>query len=461
MGGVCQFSTGKSSKWIHSSSNNVFVPEVIYELVYKTFDHNWPMIEPIGTTLRYRTILHIDMNAFFASVEQQANPELRGKPIAVVGGGGRTVITTSSYEARAKGVKTGMAIWEGKRACPELIIVVGDNRKYTYTSSKINEIFRDFTPEVEAFSIDESWLDVTHSLGIFGSAETIAYLIKARIRHSFGITCSIGIAPNKLLAKLASDMQKPDGLTIIAPDDVLRVLERMPINKLCGIGKRMQRHLNMMSIYTCGELGRCYEARLTRKFGIIGARLKQMGHGIDHSPVIPFGEEDRVKSVGHSKTLEHDIDNPEEIRHFLLQLSEMVGSRARKYNVSGKTIHLYVRYADFFSSWGKQTTLKNYINLSDEIYKAALSLLATVELEQPVRLLGVSLSNLKYEAEQLPLFEDEKKRLLATQAMDKINDRFGSMAVTFGSLVPKKASSGSHVIPPSWRPEGVKKIAVK
>lgn len=410
---------------------------------------------------RPRTILHVDQNAFFASVEQSANPALRGKPIAVVGGGGRTVITTSSYEARAKGVKTGMAIWEGKRVCPELIIVVGDNRKYTYTSTKINDIFRTYTPEVEAFSIDESWLDVTHSLGIFGSAVNIAYQIKARIRHSFGITCSIGIAPNKLLAKLASDMQKPDGLTVIEPDNVTRVLERMPINELCGIGRKMERHLNMMSIYTCGELGRCDEARLTRKFGIIGKRLKEMGQGIDNSPVIKFGEEDDVKSVGHSSTLELDISDPVEIRRFLLQLSEMVGSRARRYNVSGKTVHLYVRYADFFSSWGKQTTLKNYINLSDEIYKTALSILDTVELEQPVRLLGVTLSNLKHQAEQLPLFEEERKKLFATQAMDKINDRFGTMAVTFGSLLPGKENAGSHVIPPSWRPDGVKNIDVQ
>ncbi len=408
-----------------------------------------------------RTILHVDMNAFFASVEQQANPELRGKPIAVVGGGGRTVITTSSYEARARGVKTGMAVWEGKRVCPELIIVVGDNRKYTYTSGKINEIFREFTPEVEAFSIDESWLDVTRSLGIFGSAVTIAYRIKARIRHSFGITCSIGIAPNKLLAKLASEMEKPDGLTIIAPEDVSRVLERMPIKELCGIGRKTERQLNMMSIYTCGELGRCDEARLTRRFGIVGARLKQMGQGIDRSPVVPFGEEEEVKSVGHSRTLERDIDDPAEIRRFLLQLSEMVGSRARKYNVSGKTVHLYVRYADFFSSWGKQTSLKNHINRSDEIYRAALSILDTVELEQPVRLLGVCLSNLKHQAEQLPLFEDERKKLFATQAMDKINDRFGSMAVTFGSLVKDRESAGSHVIPPSWQPDGIKNIDVK
>ena len=185
-----------------------------------------------------RTLMHVDQNAFFASVEQQANPALRGKPIAVVGGGGRTVITTSSYEARARGVKTGMAIWEAKRCCPELIVVVGDNRKYQHTSSRIVEIFCDYTPEVEVFSIDEAWLDVTHSLSLFGSPERIAYLIKARIKHQFGITCSIGIAPNKLLAKLASDMQKPDGLTVIRPEDVSRILERIPVGELCGIGKK-------------------------------------------------------------------------------------------------------------------------------------------------------------------------------------------------------------------------------
>lgn len=408
----------------------------------------------------HRTILHIDMNAFFASVEQSANADLRGKPIAVTGRGERSIVLTASYEARAFGVKTGMTIWEARRCCPELILVVGDNRKYTLTSTKINEIFRDYTPEVEAFSIDESWLDVTHSLGIFGSAVNIAYLIKARIRHSFGITCSIGIAPNKLLAKLASEMQKPDGLTVIRPEKVARVIEHLPVGELCGIGRKTAYQLKVMNITTCGELGRCDQGRLTRKFGITGTRLKEMGLGIDNSPVVSFGKEDDVKSVGHSSTLERDIDDPGEIHRFLLQLSEMVGSRARRYNVSGKTVHLYVRYADFFSSWGKQTTLKNYINRSDEIYKTALSLLDTVELEQPVRLLGVSLSNLKHQAEQLPLFEDERKKLFATQAMDKVNERFGSMMVTYGSLLPGKEKAGNHVIPPSWRPDGIKNVDV-
>ncbi len=409
----------------------------------------------------HRTILHIDLNAFFASVEQQANPELRDKPIAVIGGHGRTVITTSSYQARARGVKTGMAVWEAKRACPELIVVVGDNRKYQHTSSRINEIFRDYTPDVEAFSIDESWLDVTHSLSIFGSAVTIAHLIKARILHSFGLRCSIGVAPNKLLAKLGSDQIKPDGLFIITPEDMARILEPMPIQELCGVGKKMQRALNMMSIYTCGELGRCEEQRLTHKFGIIGRRLKEMGQGIDLSPVVPYGLEEDIKSVGHSRTLEKDISNLAEIKCFLLQLSEMVGSRARRYCVSGKTVHLYVRYADFFSSWGKQITLCNHINLSDDIYRAALSILNTVELEQPVRLLGVTLSNLKQQDEQLPLFVEERKKLYAIRAMDTVNARYGRGVVTFGTLVPGKEKGGSYVIPPSWRPDGVKNIDVQ
>ncbi len=408
-----------------------------------------------------RVILHIDMNAFFASVEQSANPALRGKPVAVVGSGGRTVITTCSYEARAFGVRTGMAIWEGKKLCPQLIVVVGDNRKYRHTSSRIVEIFRDYTPQVEVFSIDEAWIDVTGSLRLFGSAERIAYLIKSRIRHRFGITCSIGIAPNKLLAKLASDMEKPDGLTIINPEDVQRIMDRLPVRDLCGIGKKTAHQLMLMNITTCGQLGRCYEQRLVGKFGITGARLKEMGQGRDDSPVIPFGEEEEVKSVGHSSTLDRDIDDPQEIRRFLLRLSEMVGSRARRYNVSGRTVSLYVRYADFFSSFGRQTTLSNYINLSDEIYRAALSILEGVELEQPVRLMGVRLSNLRHQAEQLPLFEDERKKLIATQAMDKLNEKFGTMSVTFGSLIRERKTSGSQVIPPSWRPDGIRNIDVE
>jgi len=411
--------------------------------------------------MKPRTILHIDMDAFFASVEQQLNPHLRGKPIAVTGAGQRAIVTTSSYEARAFGVKTGMAVWEAKRCCPHLLLVIGNNRSYTKVSREIMAIMQDYSPEMEVFSIDEAFMDVTRSLSIFGTGENIARQLKARIRDALGITCSVGIAPNKLLAKLASDMHKPDGLTIIAPSDVPAVMERLPIGALCGVGRKMQRHLNQMGIYICGELGRCDEARLIRRFGVIGTHLKQMGLGQDDSPVIPCGEGDEVKSVSHSMTLEQDIEARGDILRFLLQLSHMVGSRARRYNVAGKTVGLYVRYADFFTSIGKQTTLPGYVSLSSDIYRAALSILDGIELKQPVRLLGVRLSNLKHQSEQLPLFEDERKRVAAARVVDDLNQRFGTMAVTFGTLVPVRESGGSHVISPAWRPSGIRNVEVK
>lgn len=409
-------------------------------------------------TVSERVIMHLDANAFFASVEQQANPELRGKPIAVIGRG-RTIVTTASYEARAFGVKTGMNTWQAKQACPHIIFVVGDNRKYTYTSAEIMKMMLDYTPLVEVFSIDEAWMDTTHSLAIFGSAENIAYQLKARIRHRFGITCSIGIAPNKLLAKLASDMKKPDGLTVIPPEEVPHILEQMPVQELCGIGKKMERHLLMMGIRTCGELGRYPVERLTRKFGVIGERLHQMGQGVDTSPVVPLEDEEEVKSVGHSMTLDRDIESRSDILKYLLQLSEMVGRRARRYGVAGKTVHLAVRFADF-SMVGKQQTRKDHTSQSDEIFTEAVSILDTLELSQPVRLLGVKITNLCYQRQQIPLFDEERRKVLATAAMDEVNDRYGSFTVTFGSILANE-EKGSFVISPAWRPEGIRNINVE
>ncbi len=409
-----------------------------------------------------RTILHIDMNAYFASVEQQSTPALRGKPIAVVGAGHRTVITTCSYEARARGVKTGMAIWEGKRCCPELIIVIADNRKYTDTSRRIMTMMREYTPLVQVFSIDEAFMDVTGSLALFGPAENIAYQIKSRIRFQFGLTCSIGIAPNKLLAKLASEMQKPDGLTVITPDQVAAVMEKSPIEELCGIGNKSMRQLNLLGIHTCGQLGRYPVAVLSRKFGIIGQQLHRMGQGMDDSPVIPDEEAEPVKSVGHSMTLPQDVDSREEILRYLLQLSEMVGRRARRYGVAGRTVGLYVRYADFDSSFNKQQTLHAPSNLTDDIFRSVLAILDTVTLPQPVRLLGVRITNLRHQGDQqLPLFPQERRKVLATLAMDAINARFGDK-VTFGTLlVGEESVRGSHVISPAWRPEGIRCVDVQ
>jgi DNA polymerase-4 len=405
-------------------------------------------------------ILHLDMNAFFASVEQQSNPALQGKPIAVIGSNGRTVITTASYEARKFGVKTGMAIWEAKRQCPQLILVVGDNQKYTYTSSRIFNMMLDYTPLVEVFSIDEAFLDITGSMGIFGTPERIVYLMKARIKHSFGLTCSVGIGPNKLIAKLASDMKKPDGVTLIRPEEVAQVLETIPIMDICGIGAQTEKKLNLLGIKTCGDLGRFPVDILKRKFGINGLHLHDMGLGIDHSPVVPASDQDKVKSVGHSMTLKRDISRRQDILKYLLQLSEMVGRRARRYGVSGKTVHLYIRYADFYSSIGKQQTLANPINQSDDIYKAVMDILDTIELQQPVRLLGVRLTNLRYHVMQLPLFPQERKKSLMVNAMDAVNNRYGDFTVTFASLMDTE-EKGSHVISPAWRPEGIRCVDIK
>jgi DNA polymerase-4 len=405
-----------------------------------------------------RTILHIDMNAFFAAVEQQSDPALRGKPVAVIGSGARTIITTSTYEARAFGVKTGMTVYEAKRLCPKIIMVVGNNRKYTDTSTGIINIFRNYTPMVEVFSIDEAFLDVTGSLKIFGSAKRISMLIKAHIYQRYGLTCSVGIAPNKLLAKLASDMQKPDGLTIIAPDRISQTLENLPIEELCGIGSRTQQQLNLLSITTCGQLGRFQLKILKKRFGVIGERLQRMGLGIDDSPVTPTSGDETVKTVGHSTTLPFDIDTRDEICRWLLRLSEMVGHRARRYGVSGRTVTLTIRYSDF-TTFSRQETGGDSLSQSHEIYRAAVAILDRLNLQQPVRLLGVRLSNLHQQESQYHLFPEVRKYEQLTEAVDTVNDRFGSFSVTYGSSLDRQKNA--KVISPAWRPEGLRNVDVE
>lgn len=405
-----------------------------------------------------RIIMHIDMNAFFASVEQQDKPHLRGKAVAVVGSAKRTVITTASYEARRFGVKTGMTMHEGRKKCPDLILVTGNHRRYMEVSTEIMKTLRHFSPLIEVCSIDEAYLDVTGCIGLFGSAERVAHLIKHNIKNRFGLTCSIGISTNKLLAKLASDMKKPDGLVIIDPSEVQRLLESVPVKDLCGIGPKTARQLSLYGISTCGQLARFPVELLRRRFGIVGDRLHLMGHGIDHRMVIPLEKSEETKTIGHSMTFDHDLTDEQEMLKQILRLSEMVGRRARKHRIWGKTVTLSIRYADFHSSEGKQETLPRHINRSEEIYEAARALLRTVTLAQPVRLLGVRLGNLSYQSDQLPLFGEERKRLLATEAMDLVNSRFGEFTVTFGSLIGETGSSA--VISPSWQPEGVRRVEV-
>ncbi len=277
-----------------------------------------------------RAILHIDMDAFFASIEQATNPSLVGKPIAVVGSKKRTVIVTSSYEARKLGVKTGMTATEGKRACPELILVPGNNRRYIDASVRILAILRDYSPDVEVFSIDEAFVDVTGSLRLFGGADRIAREIKRRIADDLHITCSVGVAPNKLVAKLVSGFVKPDGLTIVTEPEIAPLMEPMPIEEICGIGSRLGKTLKGLGITTCGELGRYPVSVLKDKFGVVGERLHWMGLGVDETPIVPLGQEDAAKSIGHSMTFPYDVDDEAGIHRYLLLLSAKVGRRLQE-----------------------------------------------------------------------------------------------------------------------------------
>jgi DNA polymerase-4 len=406
-----------------------------------------------------KTIMHVDMNAFFAAVEQQSNPALRGRPIAVTGSEKRSIVLTASYEARAFGVKTGMARFEALECCPQLTLVPANNRLYTHVSTEIMALFQDYTPQVEVFSVDEAFLDLSGSLKLFGGVERVAYLIKSRIKARFGITCSIGVAPNKLLAKLASEQRKPDGLTVFQPAEIPGILEQMPIQELCGIGRRLGRRLHGLGIFTCGQLS-CFPLPiLKKKYGVVGDKLHAMACGVDPSPVIPAEESAPIKSVGHSRTLRDDLDDRQAICAFLLQLAEMVGRRARRYQVSGRVVTLTLRYTDFVTV-SRQQVQADYLNGSEEIYRASVKILDSLALDQPVRLLGVRLSSLRFKTGQLPLFPAERRQYLLTEARDCANDRYGDFTVMFGSLLEQK-SKGSHVISPAWRPQGVRNIAVQ
>lgn len=408
-----------------------------------------------------RVIMHMDMNAFFASVEQRCNPALRGRPVAVIGSSKRTIVTTSSYEARAFGVKTGMNTYEAKKACPELIFVVGDNRKYMDASVRILDILKGFSPMVEAYSIDEAFLDISGTEALLGGPLEIAGSVKKEIMEATGLTCSIGIAPNKLLAKLASDMRKPDGLVVIGEADVEGLLKDLPAGELWGIGPRLTEHLASIGVVTCGELAASPASLLRDRFGIIGERLKLMGQGIDYSPVVPMGAEPEAKSVGHSMTLPADISERHEIKKELLRLSEMVGARARRYDLKGRKVSLTIRYPDFYT-FSRQKTLPAHVNDTRAIYSAVLSILDAQRLRTSVRLLGISLSDMSCGAGQMHLFDGDRKRDKVSKAMDAVNSHFGEYTITWGTLLDDGAAdTGPGVISPSWRPTGVKHVNVR
>jgi DNA polymerase-4 len=380
-----------------------------------------------------RIVLHIDMDAFFISVEQRDNPALLRKPAAVCGSLSRSVVTSATYEARPFGIRAGMSTQEAKRRCPQLILVPGNHSKYTETSARIFAILKKITPMVEVASIDEAYLDVTQSLLLFRSSLHMAQSIKDQIRESEQLTCSIGMAPNKLLAKLGSGLKKPDGLVVIQKEDVEAVLKDLPVSKLYGIGPKLTEALNAMGIFTCGQLGNFPISVLTKRFGAIGEGLHEMGLGLDDSPVVPFDEEEDAKSISHSVTLEEDTSDPNMLRKVLLQLSERVSRRMRREGFYGKRIAITVRYSDFFT-FSKQKTLSKWMNSGNEIFQYAFEIFKSVSHPKPIRLLGVGMSLLRKEGCQLDLFEKREKKDNLLKAMDRVNERFGDWTLTWAGL---------------------------
>jgi DNA polymerase IV len=402
-------------------------------------------------------IVCVDMDAFFASVEQRDDPDLRGKPIAVTGAGERTVVTTSSYEARKYGVKTGMTTFEAKRKCPSLTFVVGNNRKYAEICSQMEEICSRFSADLEIYSIDEVFLDISLSYHLFGNPEDVATKLKQVFKEELGLTCTVGMGPNILVAKLASDLAKPDGFLWIKEEDVPSVFETLPVKKLWGIGKHTEEKLTEMGISTCGALGRTPLFLLTKRFGMVGEHLKEMGNGRLERPLEVVAPD--PKSIGHSITLPKDIYKREELTSCLLRLAERVGQRARRYGYEGRTVTLTIRYSDFMT-FSRQSVLPIATNDTSEIYKTALAILTKLRLKKSVRLLGISLSSLIKGAHQMSLFDETKieKKATLMNAVDRINERFGEHSIAFASAFAEKKEQ--KVISPAWRPKGVRKSDV-
>jgi DNA polymerase-4 len=383
-------------------------------------------------TVAERTILHVDLDAFFAAVEQRDRPELRGRPV-IVGGDprGRGVVSAASYEARAFGVRSAMSLTEALRRCPEGVFLPVDGRRYQQASRDVMAILRRFTPVVEPISIDEAFLDVTGSRPLFGDGASIAASIKQAVRDDVGLTVSVGVATTKLVAKIASDLRKPDGLVVVPPGEEATFLEPLPIWRLWGVGQKTATALEDYGVRTIGDLAALSPDLLVRRFGKHGGSLASRAIGRDDDPV---HEGDPAKSVGHETTFDVDSSDPEVIERTLLALSEGVAGRLRSGGVRASTITVKIRDSSF-RTITRQQTLRQPTDVTEPIYRTALELARPEVRGIRVRLLGVSASNLG-EREQLGLFpEEDPRRRRAIEAADQIRRRYGSRAVTRGRLV--------------------------
>ncbi|APZ95823.1 DNA polymerase IV [Fuerstiella marisgermanici] len=390
-------------------------------------------------------ILHVDMDAFYASVEERDDPSLRGKPV-IVGGTpeGRGVVAAANYAVRKFGVHSAMATAKALKLCPDAIVLRPRMEHYSAVSQKIRDIFHRYTPLVEPLSLDEAFLDATGSAKLFGSVEKIGREIKDAIRDELNLVASVGVAPNKFLAKLASDLDKPDGFTVVHPDRIQEVLAPLSVSRIWGVGKVTKRTFDRIGIKTIGQLRELSLERLQETFGQSGAHFWKLARGIDDRKVVADRE---TKSISHETTFPEDVTDLDVLKAWLLELTEQVARRLRKHKLHGKTVQLKVRYSNF-DTFTRSKSLAHPTDATNSLWAVASELLTKQLPDRPlvVRLLGMGVSNFhKPTAVQQSLFGDEdddvevpRDSKLDTVA-DQIRSRFGSTSLRRASTVQHEA----------------------
>lgn len=387
-----------------------------------------------------RAIIHVDMDAFYAAVEQRDRPELRGRPV-IVGAmpGGRGVVAAASYEARRYGVHSAMPTARAVRLCPDAVFLPVDVPRYVRVSDRLMEIFGEFTPLVEPLSLDEAFLDVTASRALFGPALEIARRIKERIRAELDLTASAGVAPNKFLAKLASDLGKPDGLVEVRPGEEAAFLRDLPLRRLWGVGPALEQALARVGVRTIGQLACLPRETLVSRLGASGARLWELAQGRDDRPVLPRAE---PRSVGAEETFQRDTTDLALLRRTLLAQAERVAAELRARGLRGRTVTLKVRFADFRTVTRQDTSGEPTAD-GAAIFRRAWAHFARLERGDPVRLVGVSVSGLRRldGAAQISLFGADERAECLGRAVDALRARFGARAVVRAALLDEDGAA--------------------
>ncbi len=381
-------------------------------------------------------ILHIDMDAFYASVEKLDDPRLKNKCVIVGGTSNRGVVSAASYEARRFGVHSAMPIYQAKQKCPHGIFVPPRMGRYKEVSKKVMALLKEFSPLVEPVSIDEAYMDITGCQRLFGEPQQIAREIKRKIYDRVHLTCSVGVAPNKFLAKIASDLEKPDGLTLILPDQVPQFIDSLAIKKVPGVGKKMVRQLELLGIRTLGDVHRLPEKSLLKHLGKFGRRLRALSTGSDDSTVTPHTPH---KSISSERTLAADTRDIKLLKRYLLKQSEEVAKQLRKTGVRAKTITLKIKDADF-KTITRRTTIAIPTQSSKSIYKHAAQMIDDFKITQKIRLIGVGTTGFSAvtASVQMGLFEHRSKPAdnweKVDKTLDSISRKFGKDAIGRATL---------------------------